>query len=154
MNFGALPSGVSQVGKNSGAVDPWSMEGAFGKNGWGMAGIAGLSGLAQGILGAKEVGLGKDALNFQKESFDKNFQASTQNYNTNLMNSYFNTYNGADAATKANMLTPEQYASMNKLQGGANTQPMPNQQPNAPQGGIAGFGALANNNPAGGRTYG
>ena len=66
------------------ATDWLSMEGAFGKNGWGGTALGAASGLMQGFMGMKNYGLAKDQLNFQKEAFEKNLANQTKLTNNSL----------------------------------------------------------------------
>lgn len=62
--------------------------GAFGKNGWGVDALGAFNGLAQSYIGLKQLGLGKDALNFQKQSFDTNLANQAKLANASLEDQY------------------------------------------------------------------
>ena len=52
--------------------------------GWGMPAIAAGKGLLDGYLGMKQFGLAKDQFKFQKNAFNKNFEAQQKTTNSQL----------------------------------------------------------------------
>lgn len=74
----------------SGGMQPGMFDGAFSKIGGVLGsqgftnGLGAFSTLANMYTGFKSLGLAKDQLQFQKSSFNKNFNASAQSYNNQL----------------------------------------------------------------------
>lgn len=75
--------GFPGIGGGSG-TSPWSMNGIFGKNGWGMPALQVGTGLLDSFMGLKQYGLAKDALKQQRNQFDKNFAAQQKTTNAAL----------------------------------------------------------------------
>lgn len=53
----------------------------FGKEGWAMPAIQGFGSLANAWMGMKQLDLGRDTFNFNKEVFNKNFDQQLADYN-------------------------------------------------------------------------
>lgn len=62
-------------GKQANGTQPFSI---------GQAALSGLSSLGNLWMGMKQYNLAKDSLNFQKDSFAKNWEAQTKSYNSQL----------------------------------------------------------------------
>jgi len=56
----------------------------LGADGWGNLALGGIQTGLGAYMGFKQLGAAKDQLNFQKESFNKNYEASKQTTNTQL----------------------------------------------------------------------
>jgi len=59
-------------------------DGMFGKDGWGNLALGGANTLLQGYMGLKQLDMAKDQLDFQKQAFEKNYNAQRQRTNTQL----------------------------------------------------------------------
>ena len=71
--------------KNGGDNSFWSnFAGDKNGGGWGMPAIAAGKGLLDGYLGMKQFGLAKDQFKFQKNAFNKNFEAQQKTTNSQL----------------------------------------------------------------------
>ncbi|HEY7823559.1 MAG TPA: hypothetical protein VIG24_12015 [Acidimicrobiia bacterium] len=80
------------MGQNAGGGDPSLMDRAFGytdadgskSNGFVMPALGVVSGLGNTFLGMKQYGLAKDQLKFEKEAFNKNFEAQRNMTNSQM----------------------------------------------------------------------
>jgi hypothetical protein len=73
-----LNAGTADMGGNGGGMD------FLGPDGWGSLALGGIQTGLGAYMGFKQLGAAKDQLNFQKESFNKNYEASKQTTNTQL----------------------------------------------------------------------
>lgn len=101
-------------------TDPFSFQGAFGKDGWGFGALSGLSGLLGAYTGLQQLKLGKDNLALQKEAFNLNANNSIQSYNTRLRDVYASRLQGA-GDNAASMPSLEEYVRQNSLSRSGNT---------------------------------
>lgn len=70
--------------KDSGFLGSFDKTTGVKTDGWGMPAMQAAQGLANAYMGMKQYGLFKDQLNFQKESFAKNYAAQQATLNTQL----------------------------------------------------------------------
>jgi len=75
---GNLGQSVSPPAADGGGTD------FLGADGWGNLALGGIQTGLGAYMGFKQLGAAKDQLNFQKESFNKNYEASKQTTNTQL----------------------------------------------------------------------
>ena len=73
-----IGAGTADMGSNGGGMD------FLGADGWGNLALGGIQTGLGAYMGFKQLGAAKDQLNFQKESFNKNYEASKQTTNTQL----------------------------------------------------------------------
>ena len=73
----------------------------LGADGWGNLALGGIQTGLGAYMGFKQLGAAKDQLNFQKESFNKNYEATKQTTNTQLR----------DRQALRHSSRPDQYAS-------------------------------------------
>lgn len=95
-------------------------EGMFGgeSGGGGLNVLTGIgSNLVRGYTGLKQLKLGEDTLAFNKDVTRKNINTQAQLTNMSMNQRYNNTYSQASEAERANMLSPEEYATKNNIQG-------------------------------------
>ena len=94
------PNGASRNGYTADLMGQWGgpvkttmganesgggfMDNMLGKDGWGNLALSGVSAGLQGFMGMKQLGLAKDQLDFQKQSFNKNYGAQKQTTNTQM----------------------------------------------------------------------
>lgn len=123
-NYGGLglkPSANALASTGTPASDsPWysGMLDSVDKNGnvvkgWGGLGLTALQGLASGYMAMKQYGLMKDNLNFQKDSFYKNYEANKALTNASLADrqNRRNAEAGNLYALTGTRLTPQDTAS-------------------------------------------
>ena len=110
------PGGVpdSAVGDNSFMKTLFGGDGQAGQFG---AIAGGIGDLAGGYLGLKNYELAKDAFKFQKESFNKNFQATGRQANTALNNRYTAYSAGRDNSTPNPFGTLDEYKQRTNIRG-------------------------------------
>jgi len=91
LNFGWSPDTPGGAGINdfSRGLDVGGGNGGggmdfLGADGWGNLALGGIQTGLGAYMGFKQLGAAKDQLNFQKESFNKNYEASKQTTNTQL----------------------------------------------------------------------
>lgn len=77
--MGAAPAGDSNGGLMSSFLQQRDGSGGYGQVGLGM-----LQGLGNLYLGMQQYKLAKDSLNFQKDSFNKDYAARVKNYNSSI----------------------------------------------------------------------
>lgn len=70
--------------KNSGVLSSYDKNTGIKTDGWGSLGLGAINSAANLIMGMKQYGLAKDQLNFQKDSFAKNYAAQRTSMNTQL----------------------------------------------------------------------
>lgn len=80
-DFGFDGVGIPGAG---GETEGGFMDNMLGEDGWGNLALSGVSAGLQGFMGMKQLGLAKDQLNFQKQSFNKNYDAQKRTTNTQL----------------------------------------------------------------------
>ena len=74
-----ISAGTADMGSNGGGGIDF-----LGPDGWGSLALGGIQTGLGAYMGFKQLGAAKDQLNFQKESFNKNYEASKQTTNTQL----------------------------------------------------------------------
>ena len=81
---GLGPNNSTSLSQGSNQSFMGGMLGDGENQGWGAPVLGGLSSLAQSWLGFQQLGVAKDQLSFQKDSFKKNYDQQAQSYNTQL----------------------------------------------------------------------
>lgn len=89
----------------------FTMEKAFGENGYAAPVMQGLGALASGWSALKSYGVAKDTLNFEKEAFAKNYAAQMASMQAGLANRYEHNRNNASPAQQAAMGTADEYVA-------------------------------------------
>jgi hypothetical protein len=87
------------------------MDNMLGKDGWGNLALSGVSAGLQGFMGMKQLALAKDQLDFQKQSFNKNYGAQKQTTNTQLRDRQRRRY----AEQPDSYVSPDEYMKQNRI---------------------------------------
>ena len=87
------------------------MDNMLGEDGWGNLALRGVSAGLQGFMGMKQLGLAKDQLDFQKQSFNKNYGAQKQTTNTQLRDRQRRRY----AEQPDSYVSPDEYMKQNGI---------------------------------------
>ena len=87
------------------------MDNMLGEDGWGNLALSGVSAGLQGFMGMKQLGLAKDQLDFQKQSFNKNYGAQKQTTNTQLRDRQRRRY----AEQPDSYVSPDEYMKQNRI---------------------------------------
>lgn len=88
---------------------------SLGAKDWLQGGLGALNTLGSMYMGWQQNKLAKEQLQASLDMWQKNWEAQTKSYNTRLNDKYAARYAGAGDAGRANMQTPEDYASENKI---------------------------------------
>ena len=87
------------------------MDNMLGEDGWGNLALSGVSAGLQGFMGMKQLGLAKDQLDLQKQSFNKNYGAQKQTTNTQLRDRQRRRY----AEQPDSYVSPDEYMKQNGI---------------------------------------
>ncbi len=104
---GFNPSAMA-AGEESGGM--W--ENFLGDEGWGNLALGGINAGINGYMGFKQLGLAKDQLDFQKKTFEKNYNAQKQRTNTQLKDRQKRRY----AENPDHYVSPDEYMAQNGVQ--------------------------------------
>ena len=92
-------------------VDPWSLQGILGPEGWGKNALGALHGLGSFYMGMKQYGLAKDTFNEQKRQFQMNYDAQRDSTNTRLADRQAARYSSDPTFYKS----PSAYMDQNRI---------------------------------------